>query len=128
MVGWRIGAAGAALAAALAGAPVAAQDGRVFTLKQLYEICRAGDASRQSACSGFVTGVRHTLDVFKNSLKDRLTVCIPATVDNRAFRDNFLAWAEKNPGEFGRSAVRGVIKSAFERYPCTRGPGKPFEF
>jgi hypothetical protein len=129
---WFRRARGAALcAAAIAAAqPAAAQETRVFTLKALMELCRANDATRQQACAGYVTGVRHTLGIFKNTLKDRLALCIPNTVNNKDFKDGFMAWAEKNPGEFERSAVSGVIKSAFARYRCGAAPGgeKPFEF
>lgn len=119
-------ACGAFLALTLA-LPATAQD-RVFTLKELVELCKSSEARRQSACSGFVTGVRHTLDVFKNSLKDRVAYCIPRTINNREFRDSFLAWAERNPGEHQYAAVRGVIKSALERYSCGKTAPKPFEF
>jgi hypothetical protein len=119
-------AVGAWLGLALAQ-PAAAQD-KVFTLKELVELCKSSEAQRQSACSGFVTGVRHTLDVFKNSLKDRVGYCIPRTVNNREFRDGFVAWAERNPNELQYAAVRGVIKSALERYSCGKTAPKPFEF
>jgi hypothetical protein len=125
---WLHRAPGALLVALLLAGPAAAQQNRVFTLKELYELCKSSEVPRQNACNGFVTGVRHTLDTFKNTLKDRITYCIPATVNNKDFKDGFIAWAEKNRGEFERSAVRGVIKSAFERYPCSGSPQKPFEF
>ena len=128
-----IRAAGVALCAAAGAAavqPAAAQDTRVFTLKTLLELCKSGDAGRQQACSGYVTGVRHTLGIFKNSMKDRLALCVPNTVSNKDFRDGFVAWAENNQAEFERSAVSGVIKSAFARYRCGATPPgeKPFEF
>jgi hypothetical protein len=121
----------AALVAAVAGlalaSPAAAQ-GKVFTLQELHALCTSSDAQRRSACEGFVAGVRQTLDVFKGSLKDRVRYCIPASVNNRDFKDGFVAWAERNRGEFERAAVRGVIKSAFDRYPCGNTAPKPFEF
>ena len=128
MRSWHHRAAAAALSAIVLTQPAAAQQNRVFTLKDLYELCKSIDAQRQSACSGYVTGVRHTLDTFKNTLKDRIAYCIPATVNNKDFKDGFVAWAEKNRGEFERAAVRAVVKSAFERYPCSGSPAKPFEF
>ena len=121
----------AALAAALAGlalAPPAVAQGKIFTLQELHALCTSTDAQRRSACEGFVAGVRQTLDVFKGSLKERVRYCIPASVSNRDFKDGFVAWAERNRGEFERAAVRAVIKSAFERYPCGNAPAKPFEF
>ena len=121
--------AGAALLGLAAAHPSAAQDQqRVFTLGELVALCKSGDAQRQSACSGFVTGVRHTLDVFKNSLKDRVTYCIPRTVNNRTFRNAVVAWADRNPAEHRFAAVRGVIKSALEQYACSGTAPKPFEF
>lgn len=119
--------AGAVLLATALASPAAAQD-KVFTVRELVGLCKSSDATRQSACSGFVTGVRHTLDVFKNSLKGRVAYCIPRTVNNRDFRDSFVAWAERNPGEAEHAAVRGVIKSALERYACGNTAPKPFEF
>src|SRR5262249_18626750 len=94
-----VGSAGAGLLAIALAGPAAAQD-RLFTVKELVGLCKSGEAQRQSACNGFITGVRHTLDVFKNSLKDRVAYCIPRTINNRDFRDGFLAWAERNPNEF----------------------------
>jgi hypothetical protein len=49
-------------------------------------------------------------------------------VNNRAFRDGVVAWAERNPGEHRFAAVRGVIKSALEQYACGGTAPKPFEF
>ena len=118
---------GGLLAALALAQPALAQD-KVFTLKELYGLCKSSEAQNLSACSGFVTGVRHTLQIFKNSFKDRIGYCIPTTVDNREFRDGFVAWAEKNPREHEFAAVRGVIKSALERYPCGKTAPKPFEF
>ena len=120
-------AAGGALAALALAQPAPAQD-RVFRLNELVALCKSSDAQRKSACSGFVTGVRHTLDVFKNSLKNRVAYCIPRSVNNREFRDKFLAWAERNPGEHEHAAVRGVIKSALAQYSCGQTAPKPFEF
>ena len=119
--------AGAALVGMSVAEPAAAQN-RIFTLQELYTLCKATDPQRLSACNGFIAGVRHTLDTFKVSLKDRIGYCIPASVNNRDFKDGFVAWAERNRGEFERAAVRGVIKSAFDRYPCGNAPAKPFEF
>lgn len=119
-------AGGTALALALAQ-PAPGQE-KVFTLGELVVLCKSGDAQRQSACSGFITGVRHTLDIFKNSLKDRIGYCIPRTVNNREFRNGVVAWAERNPGEIRFAAVRGVIKSALEQYSCGKTAPKPFEF
>jgi hypothetical protein len=119
--------AGSVLLAIGTASSASAQD-RVFTGKELVSLCKSGDAQRQSACSGFITGVRHTLDVFKNSLKDRVSYCIPRTVNNRDFRDGFVAWAERNPAELEHAAVRGVIKSALARYNCAGTAPKPFEF
>lgn len=118
----------AALAIAVIHPTVAQEQQRLFTLGELVALCKSADSQRQSACSGFVTGVRHTLDVFKNSLKDRVTYCIPRTVNNRAFRDSVVAWADRNPGEHRYAAVRGVIKSALEQYACSGTAPKPFEF
>lgn len=121
-------AGGAALALA-AVQPSFGQDQQgVFTLGQLVALCKSADAQRRSACSGFVTGVRHTLDIFKNSLKNRVAYCIPRNVNNRVFRESVMAWAERNPGELRFSAVRGVIKSALEQYACAGTAPKPFEF
>lgn len=117
----------AAFAVMAQGLPAEAQT-KVFTLKELYTLCKSTDAQHQSACSGFITGVRHTLDVFKASLKERVSYCIPAAVNNRDFKDMVVAWAERNQGEIERAAVRGVIKSALEKYPCAGSPAKPFEF
>ena len=112
--------------ALLLAEPAAAQQNRVFALKDLYELCKSTDAQRQNTCNGFVAGVRHTLDLFKNSFKERISYCIPAQVTNAEFKDGFLAWAEKNRGDFERSAARGVARSALERYPCNK-TGKQFE-
>ncbi len=121
--------AGWAALALAAARPISAQEQqRIFTLGELVALCKSGDAQRQSACSGFVTGVRHTLDVFKNSLKDRVAYCIPRTVNNRTFRDAVVAWADRNPAEHRFAAVRGVIKSALEQYSCGGTAPKPFEF
>ena len=121
--------AGGAVLALAAAQPSLGQDQqRVFTLGQLVALCKSGEAQRRSACSGFVTGVRHTLDVFKNSLKNRVAYCIPRNLNNRAFREGVLAWAERNPAEHRFSAVRGVIKSALEQYACAGTAPKPFEF
>jgi hypothetical protein len=121
------GLAGLALAVLVFGPPAAAQN-KVFTLQELYSLCTSQDAQKQGACTGFITGVRHTLDTFKASLKDRLRYCIPATVNNREFKDGFVAWAERNREKFGNAAVRAVIASAHERYPCSGSTPKTFEF
>jgi len=123
---WLHRTSGAALLALLLAQPAAAQQNRVFTLKDLYELCKSTDAQRQSTCTGFVAGARHTLDLFKNSFKDRISYCIPAQVTNGQFKEAFLAWAEKNRGDFERSAARGVARSAIDRYPCNK-TGKQFE-
>ncbi len=121
--------AGGAVLGLAAAQPLWAQEQqRVFTLGELVALCKSSEPQRQSACSGFVTGVRHTLDVFKNSLKDRVSYCIPRTLNNRAFRDSVVAWAERNPGEMRFAAVRGVIKSALEQHACSGTAPKPFEF
>lgn len=119
----------AAFAVMAQGLPAEAQT-KVFTLKELYTLCKSTDAQHQSACSGFITGVRHTLDIFKGSLKNRVSFnyCIPPAVSNRDFKDVVVAWTERNQGEVERAAVRGVIKSALEKYPCAGTPAKPFEF
>jgi hypothetical protein len=120
-------AAGGMLAALALAQPAPAQE-KVFTLKELVDLCKSSEAERQSACNGFITGVRHTLVVFKNSLKDRVNYCIPPAVNNREFRNGVMDWAGRNPNEHRYAAVRGVIKSAFERYPCGKSAPKPFEF
>lgn len=121
------GLAGLALATVAFGWPAAAQN-KVFTLQDLHGLCTSQDAQKQGACVGFVTGVRHTLDTFKASLKDRLRFCIPASVNNREFKDGFVAWAERNRDKFATAAVRAVISSAYERYPCAGSAPKTFEF
>jgi hypothetical protein len=126
MHNWLRYAPGGLFAGLLLVQPVAAQQSRVFTLKDLYEICKSSDAQRQGTCTGFVGGVRHTLDLFKNSFKDRIHICIPAQVTNAEFKEGFLTWAERNRGDFARSAARGVARSAIDRYPCAK-PGKQFE-
>lgn len=100
---------------------------RVFTLHDLYGLCTSGDAQKQGACTGFVTGVRHTLDTFKASLKDRVRYCIPPHVNNRAFKDGFVAWAERNRSKFRMAAVRAVISSVYERFPCGASAPKTFD-
>jgi hypothetical protein len=121
------GLSGLALAALVLGSPASAQN-KAFTLQELYGLCTSQDAQKQGACVGFVTGVRHTLDTFKASLKDRVRYCIPATVNNRDFKDGFVAWAARNRDKFETPAVRAVISSAYERYPCTGNTPKTFEF
>jgi len=114
--------------AGLAAAEPAAAQNKIFTLQELYTLCKSTDPQQLSACNGFVAGVRQTLDTFKASLKNRIAYCIPASVNNRDFKDGFVAWAERNRGEFERAAVRGVIRSVFDRYPCANTAPKPFEF
>lgn len=122
-----IGPACFAFAVLVAGSSASAQN-KVFTLQELYGLCTSPDPQKQGACVGFVTGVRHTLDTFKASLKDRVRYCIPATVNNREFKDGFVAWAERHRDKFAVAAVRAVIASAHDRYPCPGSAPRTFEF
>ena len=69
--------AASAFLAVVAGfaTPAAAQSR--LTVEALREMCASPDPQRKSTCNAQVAGVRHTLDVFKNSLKQRLNYCIP---------------------------------------------------
>ena len=97
-----------------------------LTVQQLREMCAATEPQRQSTCNAYVAGVRHTLDVFKNSLKQRLNYCIPPTVTNIEIRDAFVRWAEANPTAAAQAAVGGIIRTVHSVYPCKKG--EPVEF
>jgi len=118
-------AASAFLAVAAGFAPPAAAQSRL-TVEALREMCASPDPQRKSTCNAYVAGVRHTLDVFKNSLKQRLNYCIPPRVSTLEVRDAFLRWAGANPAAQGQAAVAGIIRTVHEAYPCRKG--EPFEF
>jgi hypothetical protein len=92
-----------------------------FTVQQLYDLCVSADVQRQRLCDGYVAGVRHTLEILSNTLKQRFGYCIPPQVSNREIKAKFLDWTKANRNELDRAAVRGVVHSIFRAYPCKQG-------
>jgi len=98
-----------------------------FTAQQLRDLCNSAEVSRQNACNAYISGVRQTMDVFKNSLKDRLRYCIPPATTNREVKEKFLEWVGRNTAET-QSAVSGVMRSIQEAYSCRKPGGERLEF
>ena len=106
-------------------APAVAQ--APFTVQRLQEICASPEVPRQNVCSAYLAGVRQTMDVFKNSLKQRVGYCIPQKATTGDIRTSFLAWASKNPASTNRAAIAGVMRSIQEAYSC-KTEGERFDF
>lgn len=125
MHGWKLHAA-AALAATISTGPAASQDIELFKVqdgRDLMEVCtraEGGDGQAGAFCYGFITGTGSMYATVVTANAVPRMVCPPdsANISLSAIRQNFLDWAEDNPGKLGNPAADTLMEASARRWPC----------
>lgn len=131
-------AAGALMAAALAGLPVLAATPDNFSVRSaadLVEICRSvpNDAVSSAAagfCQGYVVGVYRTLEEIQEARPKARLFCMDQTQHppTRTEAINaYVAWIDARPDERDRNPMESIADYLATTYPCPSAgsPGAP---
>jgi Rap1a immunity proteins len=99
----------------------------LLNVQTLYFSCKEPEHSfSYGTCTGFVTGVRHTMQVVgyeqaKHPDQDYLKVAICGEkITGGAMVQAFKNWAEKNPRRWPTPHVMDALR---ETWPCAHGKG-----
>jgi Rap1a immunity proteins len=84
----------------------------------LYQISRyLGNAGL--GVSGVLLENGNLVDANKNRVPDNgVSMCITEHVSSGAMVQAFRNWAERNPKDWGKEAVLGVMNALHETWPC----------
>jgi hypothetical protein len=114
----------AILGMSFAASPVSA--GGEFTTGRLREVCNENQGSLgRGYCSGFIYGAALVLftngklvDENKNPVAtNSVSICL-VNVSSGAMEQAFMDWAGRNPKDWDKPAVIGVITALHETWPC----------
>ena len=95
-----------------------------LTAQGLLQYCAssalsASGRSRQSYCSGFVSGVEESVRLLDaDDSAGRQPVCVPAEKPARYFRDVYIRHASKQDTDLTRPAALVVLEALEVAHPC----------
>jgi hypothetical protein len=114
------------LALGFAAAPPACAEEELTTGRLLQECNETEGSADWTYCFGIILGVSGVLlvngnlvDANKNRVPDNgVSMCITEHVSSGAMVQAFRNWAERNPKDWGKKAVLGVMNALHETWPC----------
>ena len=83
---------------------------------KLYNLCRAGNATDEALCEGYILGVQDS--IYSGHLSDHFNVCLPEGVEVDQLRLQLINFIENNPNIMNFAAEGLVAKSLETSYSC----------
>tara|TARA_Y100001970_G_C13789134_1_gene629351 strand:- start:316 stop:675 length:360 start_codon:yes stop_codon:yes gene_type:complete len=85
---------------------------------KLYNLCRAGNATDEALCEGYILGVQDA--IYSGYLSDHFSVCLPEGVEPDQIRLMLIRFIENNPDIMNFAAEGLVAKTLETFYSCKK--------